>query len=140
MSKIKFQPARGLEETLLANPYTEGMIYFATDSGRIFLDTNGENKIPLGGGGVSVIYGYDEGVIENVVDQTFTFHADLLEKGVNPKVNDLIINSDGRFYKIQEILVDEGLLTCTLIAVSGTGGGGGSSSSITIEAITKLPV
>jgi hypothetical protein len=68
MSKTKFQPARGLEENLLANPYTEGMIYFATDSGRIFIDSNGENKIPLGGGGVSIIYGNDSNVIEDLVN------------------------------------------------------------------------
>lgn len=68
MSNIKFSPARGIEERLLAHEYTEGMMYFATDSGRIFLDSNGENKIPLGGGGVSTIYCYDEGVVEDLVN------------------------------------------------------------------------
>ena len=67
MSKINFSPARGLEESVLSHRYTEGMIYFATDSGRIYLDADGENKIPLGGGGVSIIYGDDSNVIENVV-------------------------------------------------------------------------
>jgi hypothetical protein len=57
-----------MEETLLSHPYTEGMIYFATDSGRIFMDTNGEDKVPLGGGGVSIIYGNDSNVIEDLVN------------------------------------------------------------------------
>lgn len=146
MSKINFSPARGLEENVLSHNYTEGMIYFATDSGRIYLDADGENKIPLGGGGVSIIYGDDSNVIENVVEQTYTFHADTLQEGVSPKVDDLIINSDGKFYKIQELLLDDGLLTCTLIAVSGTGGGGGggggggdSTKAIEITRIEGLP-
>jgi hypothetical protein len=77
------------------------MLYFAIDSGRIFLDTNGENKIPLGGGGVSIIYGNDADVKENPIEETYSIHIDALQEGATPKVNDLIINSDGKFYKIQ---------------------------------------
>jgi hypothetical protein len=98
--KDKFLPARGPEERLLAHEYTEGMMYFATDSGRIFLDSNGENKIPLGGGGVSIIYGYDPDVKANLASETFILHADKIDENSNPKVGDLIINSDGKFYKI----------------------------------------
>lgn len=146
MSKIKFQPARGVEETLLSHPYTEGMIYFATDSGRIFMDTNGEDKVPLGGGGVSIIYGNDSNVIEDLVNQTYTFHIDALPENSNPKIDDLIINSDGMFYKIQQIFPEDGIMICVLIAVSGTGGGGGgtggggTSSAMNIEIIKAPPI
>ena len=100
MNNIRFTPARGVEEKLLRYPYTEGMIYFATDSGRIFLDSNGENKIPLGGGGVSVIYSDDNNVLVDLVDETYTLHIDKLAENSTPKINDLIINSDGKFYKV----------------------------------------
>lgn len=146
MSKIKFQPARGLEESLLLNPYTEGMIYFATDSGRIFIDADGVNKIPLGGGGVSILYGDDTNVKQDLVNQTYAFHIDALPEGTNPKIGDLIINSDGMFYKIQEIKPEDGELICVLIAVSGTGGGGGgsspggSTSAMSIEVLKTPPV
>jgi hypothetical protein len=40
-----------------------------------------------------------------------------------PKINDIIINSDGRFFKVKSIDESELNIYCNLIAVSGTGGG-----------------
>jgi hypothetical protein len=62
--KIRFDPVRSSEETILHLPFSNGSIYFATDTGRIYLDCidNGEekNKLSVGGGGVSLIYGQDD--------------------------------------------------------------------------------
>ena len=48
--KTKFKVVRGYEEAIQAIPYTDGQVYFALDSGRIYLDARGEEKIPVGGG------------------------------------------------------------------------------------------
>ena len=117
----KFRPVQGLEEKILAQPYNEGVIYFATDSGKIYMDARQESKILMGGGGVNVLYSNEPNVIE---------YGDLFQLGLSsledektsPKEGDLIINSDGRFFKVFNIEGD--VMTCSLIAVSGTGGGG----------------
>jgi len=36
--KARFTPIRGAEETLLAYPYKNGQLYFATDTGKMYLD------------------------------------------------------------------------------------------------------
>ena len=35
-----FRPIRGTEEKLLSTPYQEGYIYFAVDTGNIYMDAN----------------------------------------------------------------------------------------------------
>jgi hypothetical protein len=59
MSEIKFTPIRGKEKTILNMSKQDGNIYFATDTGSIYLDTQESNKIPIGGNGVSLFYGND---------------------------------------------------------------------------------
>ena len=55
-SKTGFRPVRGEEEQILATGYNEGWVYFATDTGKIFLDAHGKEKIPMGGSGASLFY------------------------------------------------------------------------------------
>ena len=51
-----FRPVRGTEEKINEFPITNGYIYFATDTGRIYMDKNGE-RIAVGGGkGASIYY------------------------------------------------------------------------------------
>jgi hypothetical protein len=54
---------------------------------------------------------------------------DLSDKEESLKPEDLIINSDGRFFKISSIDTNNNILICSLIAVSGTGGGSGGGGS-----------
>ena len=54
--KLRFIPVKGLEENILSTPYQEGSLYFAYDTKKIYLDTNGRNKVPMGGAGNSGIY------------------------------------------------------------------------------------
>lgn len=122
MSDTKFRPVQGADEKIKQSPYTEGYVYFATDTGRIYLDTEGE-RVPLGGGGVSILYAQAAQVKENV-DGTYAIQIeDLDDSDAKPSMDDLIINSDGRFFKV--IDSDDLEMICSLIAVSGTGGGGG---------------
>ena len=51
-----FRPVRGLEENILSKGYNEGFVYFATDTGNIFLDANGKSKIQMGNHGASLLY------------------------------------------------------------------------------------
>ena len=40
MSQTRFRPVYGAEETIVNLAYQEGYLYFATDSGKIFLDAD----------------------------------------------------------------------------------------------------
>lgn len=127
--RAKFTPIRGLEDTLLDIPFINGQIYFATDTGKMFLDCfdiNGleKNKMPIGGGGVSLVYGQDLSPIPASDEEDnayFALQLAALESKVS--INDLILNSDGCFYKV--LSTDELIANCLRLAVSGSGGGGG---------------
>jgi hypothetical protein len=83
----------------------DGYIYFATDTGRIYLDTAESNKVAIGGNGVSLFYGSDPLPQQDpLIDGQFTLDLSLIVDYSNCKVGDLILNqSDGCFYKILEI-------------------------------------
>ena len=124
--KLFFNPVRGTEASIENFRITEGYIYFATDSGKIYLDTATE-RIVAGGSGASVMYANAEKVIANT-DNTYTILFSYLDdQNALPKAEDLIINSDGRFFRINYYDAAAGLINCKLIAVSGTGGGNGPS-------------
>lgn len=142
----QFRPVRGLEEIILNAAYSDGYVYFATDTGKIYIDALGE-RIPMGGGGVNVLYSEAQNVIERPDDTYQMKVSDLEDKGANPKTDDLVINKDGRFFKIMTANKDLDELICTLIAVSGTGGGGGgggdtpSGAGVTLELVgTSIPM
>ena len=123
---VPFRPVRGTEEKLLAGPVVDGYLYFASDTGKIFLG-KGYDLIPMGGGGVSVLYADGEVVDNN--NETYALQKDsLLDETATPKEDDLIINKDGRFFKVTYYDIMGGTITCQLIAVSGSGGGGGGES------------
>ena len=146
ISNNPFRPVRGTQEQINAlTTYHEGYIYFATDTGKIYMDNN-DVRVPLGGGGIQLLYSSDEKVIQNP-DDTYALKLDSLsEESENPKESDLIINtSNGCFYKIISINESSNLILASLLAVSGSGGGGGgggsggdTTSSITLT-LTSLP-
>ena len=135
--KARFTPIRGAEETLLAYPYKNGQLYFATDTGKIYLDCidpNGDTKekLSVGGGGVSVIYGSDAEPIALTEEENnvrFSLALNTLESKCH--VNDLILNSDGCFYKVYEVGATKA--NCIRLAVSGSGSGGGGGGISTID-------
>lgn len=129
MADARFRPVRGLEEKILRGKYQEGFIYFATDTGNIFIDAQGIARIPMGGRGAAIIYAKAT-FVQNSGDDYYTFYMDELE---NPddklKVGDLVINNDGSFYKVVDIDDVTKAVTCARIAVSGSGGGGGGETT-----------
>ena len=125
--RVKFTPIRGIEDTILSMPFVNGQIYFATDTGKIYLDCYDsdhiqKNKLSVGGGGVSLVYGYDSSPIptpEQEGEVYFTLQLETLENNVS--VNDLILNVDGCFYKV--LSIEDSNVNCLRLAVSGSGGG-----------------
>lgn len=120
-----FRPVRGLENKILANPIEDGNLYFATDTGKIYLDRDTE-RVALGGSGAAIYYATATDIIHNPAYDTYTLKfADMDDQNAIPKEDDLIINSNGRFFKVNWYDVVSGQINCKLIAVSGTGGGSG---------------
>jgi hypothetical protein len=55
---VKFIPVRGLDAKIAnpsVNPITDGYVYFATDSGKIYVDSHGERVI-MGAAGAAIYY------------------------------------------------------------------------------------
>jgi hypothetical protein len=100
----------------------------------------------MGGSGTSVLYTEANSVVEKT-DGTYVIPtATLVDQGYMPRAEDLIINSDGRFFKVAR--ADENSIIAYLLAVSGNGTGGstpggpdddGKSIDVT-KGIGKTPV
>lgn len=131
MNKSCFYPVRGKEENILNKPHQDGYIYFATDTGRIFLDTKTSDKLPVGGTGASLYYGNDSAPQQDqLIDSDYILDLSLIENYSRCKINDLILNqADGSFYKINEINLNGMTVLCTRLAVSGNGSGSDSGST-----------
>ena len=138
--KIKFWPVRGTYEQIIKEPYCDGKIYFAYDTNQIFLDVNGENKCPMGSSSSSsgILYAEADGdtlekeIPEDDADDKYFMLISALEENSREKklfVDDLILNSDGKFFRILSIDSTNQKLYCQLLAVSGSGGGGSSTYS-----------
>lgn len=125
-NNIPFRVIKGLEEIIMSNkhPIQEGSVYFATDTKKIYLDTNGSR---LSMGGNTGIY-YGKADFEGLEGPEFFFKFDDIEGENLPNINDLIINSDGCFYKVLEKQEDE--FKTERITIAGSGGGGGNQPSL----------
>lgn len=133
--KIRFWPFRGTYEQIMRQPYYDGKIYFAYDTNQIILDVNNSKHIMGGGGGGAsgsgIIYanGSEEQIIKKFPDNDEDFNytmamAALENPAVEPPVDGLILNSDGRFFRVLSVNSENHTLEVLLLAVSGSGGGG----------------
>lgn len=136
--KISFNPVYGTKEKIDRAEHKSGYIYFSTDSGEIFLDTEDARvKVGSSSAGASLFYSSQatdaEHPIPNVDEHEDQF--ELIAEYVNTgdatiKEDDLIIATDGAFYRYMGSYTDpesgELLYICTRMAISGSGGGGGS--------------
>ena len=132
-NKIPFSPVRGYEENIRRQAVVDGYVYFATDSGNIYVDAEG-TRHTMGGSGSSGIHytnASEEDVVRVTDDDTgytvYTIPLDKFEVPVAPKPDDLLLNVDGRFFRVISYSSETELVTTTLIAVSGSGGGGGGT-------------
>lgn len=118
---------------------TNGYIWFAVDTGRIFVDTPKE-RVTVGGNGVAILYGDFPTDVEPDEEGICNFAITSLAQGSpKPHVNDLVLNSDGTFYKIINIIADT-TLVCKVIAISGTGNADtpqGTRTSLSIDPVTN---
>jgi hypothetical protein len=116
-----FTPVETSEAKIQDLELQHGCLYFATDSGRMYLDT-ANDRISVGGiaGGVSIYYGDVEEPIQDETTELYSIPVTNVKDGPAEK-DDLILNSDGGFYKVNSITKDNYI--CTLLSISGTGGG-----------------
>ena len=149
MSKIRFRPVQGPEEKIKEYPQSDGYFYVATDTGRVYLDTATENKMPIGSSGVQVIYGTDNTVeIEYDADENPVAYLILLSKLsiTNCHIDDLILNLDGCFYRILGFALNENreeCARCEKLTVAGAGGGGEGDSEQKVlgtVSLTRIPL
>lgn len=121
---IRFTPIRASEEYINSQAVTNGNLWFATDTGHIYLDT-AAGRTTMGGSGVSLVYGNGTPTTEGEGENKYSFTLADIAEGQTYRVNDLILNSDGCFYRIDEINEEYDEIICTRLAVSGSGDGGG---------------
>ena len=120
-----FTPIYGKENEINLLNINNGYIYFSTDTGRIYMDMNNE-RVSMGGSGIALFYTDQENVIKEDDENAILSSNYFLDSHTLPKVNDIIINSDGIFYKVKNI---EGInYYCLIMAISGNGSGGSGPS------------
>ena len=124
INSLPFHPVQGTEQRIKAQKTEDGRIYFATDTGKIFLDTNGK-RISVGGAGAAIYYG--DTTTPTQIDEDYYLIEDLLNPLDSPSVGDIILNVDGAFYKVEEIS-STGYI-CFRLAVSGSNTGDAEGSA-----------
>lgn len=140
-NKVKFWPIRGTEAQVKQHPPGDGKIYFTTDTNKIYLDVDGSHRL-MGNGNSGIIYanGSDSTIIEieeNTNIFTISFSA-LDNDGEAPQINSLILNSDGRFFRVSAVDENARTFTALLLAVSGSGGGSGGGGSYSFVFINDI--
>jgi hypothetical protein len=136
MATNLFNPVLGTEERVLAQGASAGSVYFTTDTRKIYLDVDeNNNKIPMGGN-IGLFYGNMK-LTSPPVDGQTEFEFKITEiignesglKTLAPNVDDLILNTDGCFYKVTAVDGTnlDTVLTTQKLTIAGTGGGGGTS-------------
>ena len=129
-----FKPIRGSQTAINRYPIVEGQVLFAYDSGRIFLDKDGvrytmSSKGGGESGGMGIIYanGSNTQIIPEDLSEhepvNFLMDLAALEDPVAPDVDSLILNSDGRFFRVLGYNAATEKISVKLLAVSGSGGG-----------------
>ena len=106
--KIKFWPVRGTEDQILAQDIVDGKIYFAYDTNKIYLDAGGERHL-MGGGsgngsGITYAHGTESQIVKasgSETDNNYFIDLEALDdSSIAPMKDDLILNSDGRFFRV----------------------------------------
>ena len=137
MTETIFQPVRGTEEAIRRRPIVEGRVYFAYDTGKIYLDKDGHRYLMSstsgGSGSAGFVWaiGDDSTIVKESDDEaskTYLIYPEALEDHILPKRDQLILNADGRFFRVIDDESSEYVIG-ELIAVSGAGGSGGGVST-----------
>ena len=133
--KKSFIPVRGKEERISAQVmgFHDGYIYFATDTGRIYLDYVDDDGTKVaramvgnssGGAGNSGIYYANYSLSDNEkLETSITFPIDMIEGNDYPQKDDLIVNiPEGSFYRVTVPSPLTSSVQATRLTISGGGG------------------
>ena len=150
-NQLAFRPVIGKEALILSQTPDPGHVWFATDSKKIYY-SDGVTHLPMGGNS-SVFYGIkdfgDEAVDGQTEFQFGVFDIDGNEdaEGSNykiPNVDDLILNSDGCFYRVAELEGEGEDIIIHTLKLTIAGGGGGNVDvnvgKLTLERVTEKNV
>jgi hypothetical protein len=134
---VQFRPVRTLESKLGSEvQIQDGYLYFTIDTQKVFLGMPNGEKMSMGGN-TGIFYGQkeieypDDGNAPNpevmFVMEELAEESDI-EGTRLPLVDDLILNVDGCFYRVKEVLDETSVLTNRItLQGTGTGGGGGGT-------------
>ena len=133
-SKIPFKPIRGTEERIQNMGVVDGGLYFATDSRKTYLGTADGEKL-LMGYDIGVFYGKKEIPADNSgnpLNPVVYFNLQEIEGNRLPLKDDLILNGDGCFYRVDTV-VDANNVKTTRLTLQGSGGGGGGGGNTPVN-------
>ena len=132
----RFVPVRGTEDKIAANVlgFNDGYLYFATDTGRMYLDyTDSEGQQVAramvggmaGGAGNSGIYYASKSLTnDEKLETEIIFAIDNIEGDSYPAKDDIIINiPEGSFYRVTNPSPLTSSVTATRLTIAGGGGG-----------------
>ena len=133
MSSEKFNPAflpiSGPDELIAAQTPHGGELYFTTDTQKIYLGMSDGKKL-LMGYDTGIFYGEKEipkNLTGSPANPNVSFYLNEITGDRLPLVGDLILNIDGCFYKVTNVIDEYSVMTKRL-TLQGTGSGGGGSS------------
>lgn len=129
----KFRPVRCTEEALRKMSHIDGSVYFTTDTQKIFMSQSDsliqmcESK--------GFYYGTKEIIYDdsgNEPDPNVDFFLEEIEGGKLPEKDDLILNTDGCFYRVLSIIGTDSVATVRL-TLQGSGGGSSGGGGGTVN-------
>ena len=127
---VEFNPIQCTSSVFKNLTAQDGFLYFITDTKKLYLGKDG--KFVEMCGGTNIFYGIKE--IEYVnngqpLNPKVVFYLNELDgEDVVPLPNDLILNTDGCFYKIET--VEENMISTMRLTLQGSGGGASSSGPV----------
>lgn len=84
----------------------------------------------MGASGASLLYGQAENIEPDEEGYYLLEFADLENPSILPQPDDLILNSDGTFYRVVDVDSLNKQMLCAIVSVSGGGGGGGGPTNL----------
>lgn len=154
MSNKRFIPVRGTEAKLDLMGFNDGYVYFAVDTGKIFIDYTqadgtmvSRKLLGSGSGGSSgsnsgIYYANYTPTDAEKLEDEINIPIGAIEGGEYPEEDDLIINlGDNCFYRVIKVQRAFQNVLCRRLTVAG-GGGGDDPSSLASDielAVDSLP-
>lgn len=132
-TSLPFNVVKGTEASIKSCNPLPGYLWFALDTRKIYY-SDGADFISMGGNS-SIFYGTLTWAEKPDSDQVeFDFTLDDIEGTATPNINDLILNSDGCFYRVTGI--DSSIIHTIKLTIAGSGSGSGGDTPISSSIIT----